>query len=129
MMSCGTSSRYGSSLLLKTADFSIQAVLSIRASCPPRRLGFPRAAFRDGLLCGLFERSQYGVAPRHRGVERLLGSLLPGERGLHLLGPNVAHLHHVAEAQAARILARLLAGEFLERRLQNRILLVEAVRL
>ena len=28
MMSCGTSSRYGSSLLLKTADFSIQGVFS-----------------------------------------------------------------------------------------------------
>ena len=53
----------------------------------------------------------------------------PAERGLDLLGPDVAHLHHVAEAQAARILGRLLVGELLQRRLQNRVLLVEAGRL
>src|SRR5216684_6324683 len=33
MMSCGTSSRYGSSLLLKNADFSIQGDLLIQKSC------------------------------------------------------------------------------------------------
>src|SRR5258708_36614841 len=33
MISCGTSSRYGSSLLLKKADFSIQGDLLVQMSC------------------------------------------------------------------------------------------------
>ena len=42
-----------------------------------------------------------------------LAVFLPASAGFDLLGPEVAHLHHVAEAQAARILGRLLVGQFL----------------
>src|SRR6266403_3165029 len=93
MMSCGTSSRYGSSLLLKTADFSIQGDLFIekaffiqQAFFIHKALAFRsmrdflsrpgEEAFVGGLLCGLFKRSQHGVATRHGSVERLLGGLL-----------------------------------------------------
>src|SRR4051794_14595327 len=79
------------------------------------------------LFCGLFEGPQHGVAARDRGIERLLRGLLSAECRLDLLGPEVAHLHHVAEAQAPRILRRLLVGELLQRRLQRRLLLIEAV--
>src|SRR3954454_20471644 len=125
MTSCGTSSAYGSSLLLKTADFSIYGVNTFDA-----RRDIPLSEERgmsERLLCRLFKRPQDGVATGHRGVERCLSSLLPCERSLDLFGPDVAHLHHVAEAQAARILGRLLVGEFLQRRLQRRVFLVEAV--
>src|SRR5580698_4014059 len=125
MMSCGTSSRYGSSLLLKTTDFSIQGAWSFRrwtiSPLPEER----EEIFSSRLFCGLFKCSQDGIAARHGGIERLLGGFLPGERGFDFLGPDVAHLHHVAEAQAARILGRPLVGELLQRRLENRILLVE----
>src|SRR5882724_651038 len=136
MMSCGTSSRYGSSLLVKKADFSIQGDLLVQKSCSEilemramRRqlpLRTRRGSCWGRLLCGLFKRPQHHVATRHRGVERFLGGFLTGKCGLHFLGPDVAHLHHVAEAQAARVLGRLLVGELLERRLQDRVLLVKA---
>src|SRR5215510_12486764 len=76
---------------------------------------------------GALELAQHGIAAHHRLVERRLGRFLAGQRRLDLLGPDVAQLHHVAEAQAARVLGRLLVGEFLQRRLQDRVLLVEAV--
>src|ERR1039458_2509161 len=104
MMSCGTSSRYGSSLLLKKADFSIQGDLFIRQACSSEVSGCARrektpppsgeGVTVDGLLRGLFKGTQHGIATRHRGVERCLGGLLPGECRLDLLGPDVAHLHH-----------------------------------
>src|SRR5258707_2690195 len=125
MMSCGTSSRYGSSLLLKKADFSIQGVV-VRAM----RNFLSRAGeevFMTALLCGLFKGPQHDVATCHSRVQRLLGGFLSCQRGLHFLGPDIAHLHHVSEPQAARILGRLLVGELLERRLQDRVLLIEAV--
>src|SRR5438067_1912473 len=63
---------------------------------------------RDGALELAGER----VAARDRCVERVLRRFLAGERRLDLLGPDVAHLHHVAEAQAPRVLGGLLVGEF-----------------
>src|SRR5712672_2251826 len=107
MMSCGTSSRYGSSLLLKNADFSIQCDLLIQKSCSEvleiraMRRQLPlrtRRGSRYGrLLCGLFKCPQHDVATRHGSVERLLGGFLTGKRSLHFLGPDIAHLHHVSE--------------------------------
>src|SRR6476469_8024817 len=129
MMSCGTSSRYGSSLLLKTADFSIQDATAFRAMLEKLPLRMEREHFAGDLLCRLFEGPQHGIAARDRSVERFLGGLLAGKRSFHFLGPDVAHLHHVAKAQAARILGRLLVGELLQRRLQHRVLLIEAIRL
>src|SRR5947209_20525919 len=108
MMSCGTSSRYGSSLLLKTADFSIQGTCSHKADRVPDRERPPlrsrRGEIGDDLLCGFLEGAQDGVAARHRSVQCFLGCLLSAECSLHLFGPDIAHLHHVAEPQAARIL-------------------------
>src|SRR3712207_8186915 len=43
------------------------------------------------------------------------------------LGPDVAQLHHVAEAQTARVLGRLLVREFEDRRLEIGRLLIEAL--
>src|SRR3981081_2447872 len=99
MMSCGISSRYGSNLLLKTADFSIQDVtVSVRGenSLSPNR----RGSVSGSLFCGLFKRPQHGIAAGRRGIECFLGGFLPGKCGLEFLGPEFAHLHHVAEAQA-----------------------------
>src|SRR5882757_2242649 len=128
MMSCGMSSKYGSSLLLKTADFSIQGVtVSVRCENPLSRTG--ERVLREGLFCGLFKCPQHGVAARYRGVEGLLGGFLTAKRSFHLFAPDVTHLHHVAEAQAARILGRLLVGKLLQWRFRHRILPVEAVRL
>src|SRR5258705_12330722 len=128
MMSCGTSSRYGSSLLLKTADFSIQGVRGL--TCVSRKTPSPkrRGSIAARLLRGLFKRPQHGIATAHGSVERLLGGLLPRKCCFHFLGPDVAHLHHVAKAQAARILGRLLVGQLLERGFQGRGLFVEAGR-
>src|SRR3981081_1002215 len=96
VMSCGASRRYGSSLLLKTADFSIQDVAAFGAM----RDFLSRAGeevFMRGLLCGLFKGSQHGITARHGRIERFLGGLLPGKRSLHFLGPDVTHLPHVSE--------------------------------
>src|SRR3954471_20669987 len=103
-----------------------------RARNPPAEAGHgsgfaPGAPRNDTRLPsrGALELAQHRVAARDRGVERLLGRLLPGERGLDLLGPDVAQLHHVAEAKPARVLGRLLVGELEERRLEvGRILVV-----
>src|SRR5882724_10035606 len=118
MMSCGTSSRYGSSLLLKTADFSIQGVVTFRDRLPLRS---GEGAALVGLLCGLLERSQHRIATAHGSVERFLGVLLAGKCRFHFLGPDFAHLHHVSKAQAARIFGWLLVGQLLERRFQGRV--------
>src|SRR6266705_4413559 len=108
MMSCGMSRRYGSSLLLKTADFSIQGVTAFRAVRDSLPLRSGEGVVEDGLLCGLFKCAQTGIAARHRSVERFLGGFLTRKCRFDFLGPDVAHLHHVAEAQTARILGRLL---------------------
>src|SRR5213083_1073392 len=107
MMSCGMSRRYGSSLLLKTADFSIQGVTAFRAVRDSLPLRSGEGVVEDGLLCGFLTR----------------------KCRFDFLGPDVAHLHHVAEAQTARILGRLLVGQLLERCFQGRVLFVEAGRL
>src|SRR5713226_3139285 len=98
MMSCGTSSRYGSSLLLKTADFSIQGVVVRAKRDFLSRTG--EEVIIDGLLCGLFKCPQHRIATCHGSVERFLGGFLSCQRALHFLGPDIAHLHHVAEPQA-----------------------------
>src|SRR5262245_59253144 len=99
MMSCGTSSRYGSSLLLKTTDFSIQHAGCDAGGAPsPGGEGALVESLRV-LLCRLFERAQHRVATRDRGIQCFLGGLLAGKRGFQFLGPEVAHLHHVAKAQ------------------------------
>src|SRR5882724_3623114 len=99
---------------------------AIRTQLPLRTW---RGSCYGRLLRGLFERSQHDVATRHGRVERLLGSFLAGKCGLDFLGPDVAHLYHVAEAKTARVFGRRLVGKLLERRFRYRILLVEAVRL
>src|SRR3954465_8488801 len=101
MMSCGTSSRYGSSLLLKTADFSIRRATASGAMSVKLPLRSEWEDFASRLLCGLFECPQDGIAARDRRVQRFLGGFLAGKRCFHFLGPDIAHLHHVAEAQAA----------------------------
>src|SRR3979411_885987 len=138
MMSCGTSSGYVSCLLLKTADFPIRCDLLIQKSCSEvleiraMRRQLPlrtRRGSRYGrLLCGLFKCPQHDVATRHGSVERLLGGFLTGKSSLHFLGPDNAHLNYHSATQPARSLGRPLVGEFLEGRLQDRVLLVEAVR-
>jgi len=77
------------------------------------RVHLPRKRGRISKLLGhrSLELAQHGVAALHGRVECLLGGLLAGERRLDLLGPHVAQLHHVAEAQSARVLGRLLVGE------------------
>src|SRR5215218_3204874 len=62
-------------------------------------------------------------------VQRVLGWLLTDKRRLDLLRPEVAQLHHVAEAQTPRVLRRLLAGQLDERDLERGVFLVEARRL
>src|SRR5664279_3430551 len=99
MVSCGPSSRYGSSLPLKKADFSIQDDVFIRKSGFLPEARKPPSPVRegvltDGLLGGLLERPQHGIAAGYRRVERFLGRLLACECGLHFLRPDVAHLHH-----------------------------------
>src|SRR6478752_7390909 len=72
------------------------------------------------------ELAQDRVAAAHAVVQRLLWRLLAGQRVLELFRDDVADLHHVAEADAARVLGRLLVGELLDRRLAVRELVIEA---
>src|SRR5687768_3626097 len=71
------------------------------------------------------ELAQHLVAAADGGVERRLSRLLAVERLLDFLGPDIAQLHHVAEAQTARVLRRLLVRELEDRRLQIGRLLIE----
>src|SRR6187549_1024079 len=102
MMSCGTSNRYGSSLLLKTTDFSIQTLRDARNAPSPGGERALVSLIQPSLLCRLFERTQHRIAARDRRIQRFLGSLLAGKCGFQFFGPEVAHLHHVAEAKPAR---------------------------
>src|SRR5258707_13488844 len=99
MMSCGTSSRYGSSLLLKKADFSIQGVV-VRAM----RNFLSRAGeevFMTALLCGLFKGPQHDVATCLSRVQRLLVGFLSCNRGPHFSGTDSAYFYAVLELQAS----------------------------
>src|SRR5215211_4937310 len=75
---------------------------------------------------GALELAEHRVPTLHGGVERRLRRLLPVQRRLDLLRPDVADLGQVAEPQAPRVLRRLLVGELLYRHLEDRVLLVEA---
>src|SRR5687768_10405463 len=52
--------------------------------------------------------AQHLIATRYGRIQGALGSLLSGQRPLDLLGPDITQLHHVAQAEAARVLGRLL---------------------
>src|SRR3954471_15538579 len=81
----------------------------------------------DALLhSGLFELAQHRVAALDSSIQRLLGGLLAGERLLDLLRPDVTELNHVAEAQATRVLGRLLVGQLEQWGLEIGLILVEA---
>src|SRR5256885_6826407 len=109
MMSCGMSRRYGSSLLLKTADFSIQGVTAFRAVRDSLPLRSGEGVVEDGLLCGLFKCAQTGIAARHRSVERFLGGFLAGKGGFDFLGPDVRSEEHTSELQSpCNLVCRLL---------------------
>src|SRR6185312_7662904 len=79
------------------------------------------------LLRRRLELAQDGVAAPHGVVDGGLSGFLAGEGGLEILGPDVADLNEIAEAQAARVLGRRLVGELQHRRLASWMLLEETV--
>ena len=127
--------RRAEAVIEKTARFSMSHSLSFRGSrartgmAPRRGPGSPSGcrgmtAFsappsaRTGAACALPRATAASSAS--------LADFCPASAALDLLRPDVAQLHHVAEAKPARILGRLLVGELEQRRLEDGVLLVEA---